>query len=445
HITLVNAFVDHAGLSEDTAGKMRSWIRFTLRRQPANGLNRDDMSKMLMEMPATLLKHLPADFFGGRLIQNRFLTQLDGDSNLGIVVAQSSTGRASLTSLIALSGEFLRLKLKELVYQKNDCPFNLFLVLSGTFAHVATPVFGGGYDSQPLGNFVRHHESTSAPAHAAGFRRRRNTLSEMNKAEKSEGGVGMFKSEGARSASKDSSAQDELFPYRLFSAGSYFGEQELLLQGGDASVFRKTTARCETRGGALLVLHKEDLKRFCNMYPFYASTWRIHARRREAHRLRSLHLLELGRNHLGLAATTIQRFMGRKSFSGLKSRENDSEYCPSEMSQFDIDLLIQNRSQALPQVPQRRHSVGSLPNVLALDVGVSHAFEARLARSEARYESVSASLASLSCDVTAMRGEMRCVLEALRGERAPPRAPQAANCRMTKLASRQMQHSSDKQ
>ncbi|CAE8711708.1 unnamed protein product, partial [Polarella glacialis] len=102
HITLVNAFVDHAGLSEDTAGKLRSWIRFTLRRQPANGLNRDDMSKMLMEMPATLLKHLPADFFGGRLIQNRFLTQLDGDSNLGIVVAQSSTGRASLTSLIAL-------------------------------------------------------------------------------------------------------------------------------------------------------------------------------------------------------------------------------------------------------------------------------------------------------------------------------------------------------
>eukprot|EP00439_Symbiodinium_sp_Y106_P024059 s4800_g2.t3 len=187
----------------------------------------------------------------------------------------------------------------QIVYQKGDPAFHMYLILRGTFAFVATP--------------VRDHH-----------KRKSQRLSR---------GDGIFS------------------PYQLFSFHTYFGDLEFSLfaillgtapglkrgwpeeftnnewkdkrapytkQDGELqseiTLHRPGTVRCEL-AGEVLRLPKGDYTNLCRDFPQYATVWRNYSLRREARRqrLRQQHSASLTYDHW--AATQIQRFL-RNAKSG---------------------------------------------------------------------------------------------------------------------------------
>merc|ERR1740129_1310717 len=92
------------------------------------------------------------------------------------------------------------------------------------------------------------------------------------------------------------------YPYKLYSARSYFGEAEILM-----GTCRRSTVRCESHTGSLLVLPAEDFAGFCKEFPQYGTRWRQESFRRERHRERLLMRMKRGVTHRHLAALRIQQ------------------------------------------------------------------------------------------------------------------------------------------
>mmetsp|Transcript_23817 Transcript_23817/g.71099 ORF Transcript_23817/g.71099 Transcript_23817/m.71099 type:complete len:239 (-) Transcript_23817:105-821(-) len=100
----------------------------------------------------------------------------------------------------------------------------------------------------------------------------------------------------------------ELFPYKLLSYNTYFGEFELA-----SGSPRMATTRCE-KSGTALVLHKSDYFRFRDQFPQFHKAWEIAADRREWRRRKARQRLVTGLPMRHLAAKQIQDY--------IRSRQN---------------------------------------------------------------------------------------------------------------------------
>jgi len=97
--------------------------------------------------------------------------------------------------------------------------------------------------------------------------------------------------------------QPQLYPFKLYSFGTYFGETELLVDEP-----RKFSVRCEGRKGTLMVLRKADFYSLMRDYPQYGNMWRKLAFRRESMRMALASGLTYGMRYKHLAAVILQQW-----------------------------------------------------------------------------------------------------------------------------------------
>lgn len=93
-----------------------------------------------------------------------------------------------------------------------------------------------------------------------------------------------------------------MYPYQLFSQGSYFGEYGVLHNQP-----RDTSARCEARGSCIVVPKSELDRAMCD-FPEFSAFWVSTADSRERQRLACRNRLTAGRSYKHLAAFMIQCF-----------------------------------------------------------------------------------------------------------------------------------------
>lgn len=341
---LIEAFADHTQLSSTQVEQLMFWIGAT--RTVRRGFDRDQVRCLLTDatLPRAVIGQLPRGVFGGRLLKNRFLTNLHPQVQLP----------ATLPLLIALAVNQRYVSPREVMYYCYDHPESLFLVLEGVFANVAKPDVCGGLAELPpsVGRLFRISEQFSNASTVA------------------------------------------LHPYQLFCFGNYFGEAELLLD----SAIRRSCARCESEdGGLLLVLNKHDLFPLMEEFPRFREAWLCGARRREAYRKDLLGKLTHGRSFRHLAASSIQRCVCRRllrhSNRNVRKKSNSSSFlspqyvprlqvgeytekedtesqqAPAEIAyatREDLDSLKRQILEVLPPVaPATREDVDSLSQRLA--------------------------------------------------------------------------------
>lgn len=262
---LIEGFAEHAQLGPARSEEL--FASLDTSRAVHRGFDRDQVRTLLnsSHLPRLVMGQLPRDVFGGRLLQNRIIRDLHCRLEMP----------ARLPLLITVAVHQRYVYPKEVVYYCYDHPESLFLVLEGTFANVAKPDCAGGLSELP-------------PSVERLFR-----ISEQY---------------GTAATGK----HPALYPYQLFSFGSYFGEAELLLEGCP----RRSCTRCESdSGGVLLALHKDDLASIVREFPRFASAWRDAALRREAYRRVLLSGLTQGRTFRQMAACTLQRYVRHRMAS----------------------------------------------------------------------------------------------------------------------------------
>ncbi|CAE7438406.1 KCNH2 [Symbiodinium natans] len=239
---LVAGFMQHARLRGGVAKSLQNWVRHGLRDVPRQH-DLDEMQQLIVtDMPLNLARELHGSLFDGELARNNFLKH---PSFPGI------PARLPLLLSVVLVPKLY--EGAQIVYQKGDPAFHMYLILRGTFAFVAAPVRD-------------HHKRRSQR--------------------------GSRHSDGIQS------------PYQLFSFHAYFGDLELQ---SEYTLHRPGTVRCELAGETLR-LPKGEYTTLCRDFPQYASFWRTYSLRRESRRqrLRQHHSLSLSYDHW--AATQIQRF-----------------------------------------------------------------------------------------------------------------------------------------
>merc|ERR1740121_843733 len=166
-------------------------------------------------MPRAMLGRLPRELFKGKLYQNRLFVCCQGVCNLP----------PRLPLILALACQKAFFEVGEIVYNAHDEVANVFLVLSGTFAHVAHASPDGGRNYRGGGLDCRRINTSRA----------------------------ILETKRSMSSAALAEVHKILQPYSLFSHRSYFGEVEIFLD-----CMRKTTARCESQSGCLLVIHKSE-------------------------------------------------------------------------------------------------------------------------------------------------------------------------------------------
>jgi len=180
----------------------------------------------------------------------------------------------------------------ESVYQMYDFPCNIFLAMSGTFAHVARPCKTGGKDS--VEPDLDTAPSTKSGAGVVALAKAR--IFQMQSHPNLLGNVCE-----AEATAKEPSYR--LYPYQLFSHGSYFGDMEVI-----EGCSRVSSVRCE-KAGMALALHKQDFAEMQDTFPHCAAIWKTAAAHREKMRKRCLADLNSGLTYRNLAAKRIQTFV----------------------------------------------------------------------------------------------------------------------------------------
>merc|ERR1719215_935779 len=248
---LMQAFCEHTELSPDTYCDLKSWIECSARHWVSQQFNREEMEHIITGkyMPRSLLGKLPEGLFDGKLIRNRIFT----------VCRNISSVPPRLPTLVALAVHRSSFDCEEIIYQINDYPFNLFLVIAGTFAYVARPTCRGGVPYlQPTETIRRQPRlSTIKASHSLRGNSKSSILSNGLNATMSTAAslssASVWKHvQGTKAQSKETFDENlpSLFPFQLFPPGTYFGDVELLLGHP-----RAAAVRCESEGGEALTLH----------------------------------------------------------------------------------------------------------------------------------------------------------------------------------------------
>eukprot|EP00929_Paragymnodinium_shiwhaense_P031783 TRINITY_DN17735_c0_g1_i1.p1 TRINITY_DN17735_c0_g1~~TRINITY_DN17735_c0_g1_i1.p1 ORF type:complete len:915 (-),score=186.35 TRINITY_DN17735_c0_g1_i1:119-2863(-) len=339
---LLAAFAENTDLDEGSRSALSNWIdatRFSSKRD----YDREGMRKLLLSgrMPQTLIRHLPKKLFHGKLVKNRFLY---------VCLSQTLHLPPRFPLLVAISVTPRTFIEEELVYQLYDQPFNVFLVMTGTFACIAQATPQGGLNVVPnLKNPIIEGLEGSTPGLMKKARTKvlvapTSTISlvrttsalltgqedpttkDKDKETTASGGLtsdasaslGDFLMKRTSQANlgkplpktgieeileEQDTKTARMSPYLLYGPRNYFGDYELLVPGP-----RKTSLRCESKTGTLLVLFKADLFRLMDEFPTFGDQWRDAARRKELQRQTSFANLTKSRNYRVMAACTIQRY-----------------------------------------------------------------------------------------------------------------------------------------
>lgn len=278
-VELLDAFSEHTELDAPARQGIRNWVRSSARFWASHRFDRQEMKDILTSkcMPRSLMGRLPPALFEGKLLGNHFLQPHRDVRNIP----------PRLPILVALMTHKSIFRAGDFVYQTQDFPFNLFLVMSGTFAYVACPSESGGL---PYSDAVREFEMEV-----------RRTV--QRKRLEMKGGIKTWIAplRPGEDGEEDDAGDTVLAPYQTFSCGAYFGDVELL-----KGTQRKTTARCEVQG-AVLVLRKDDFWQLTTEFPQFHTKWMSAASRRERLRLGRQALLTSAQDYKTHAARVIQR------------------------------------------------------------------------------------------------------------------------------------------
>jgi len=317
---LIDSYAGHTEMEPRTATEIKNYLALHAGAWMSHRFDRDAMNNMIggRYLPRSMIDFLPYKLYEGKLMHNRFL--------------QPSFAKLSvpprLPLMLALNLHKAYFKTGEVIYQRSDYSFNLFLVFRGTFAFVGRPTASGGVDDAdvqvysaskslivpPCQGEVDHRVNTrkridpeqeEAEAQASYLRslnpqmlaeRMQNTV---NDTLKGKGVPSIDRMVGGPTGSNDHVSY--LFPYRLFGPGRYFGDVEMIWQR-----MRLATARCESSGEAM-VLHKTDFKTLTDAFPQFGHAWGAAAKNREIVRKRMLGNLRVGHGYVDFAVTNIQR------------------------------------------------------------------------------------------------------------------------------------------
>jgi len=261
-------FAKHAELGAEPAKLLTKWAATT--KVAAHIDDRERMRKLLIScsFPRELMVHLTSALFDGQLEKNNLFA---------VCWRRTDLLPPRLPLLLALSLTRRQFDVGDIVYQTHDHPWNMYLVVAGTFANVTNLCpSSGSTDYMKLK--MPSCEMPNLMAVANG--------SNSNRSEKGK------------------------LIYQLFGKGSYFGDIELL---EDKLVPRRSCVRCESKSGSVLVLAKDEFFRVAAEFPTCLDMWRAAARHRENHRLVLLSKVTRRMSYQGFAAAAIQAYW-RASF-----------------------------------------------------------------------------------------------------------------------------------
>jgi len=311
----IEAFALHTQMTEQAEDSLIAWVECSGRSLVSSRLDPEEMKSMILgsTIPRALLGRLPSALYQGRLIRNRFLA-----------VCSNCATPPRLPMLLALAAKRCIFTGGEVVYQAQDYPVNLFLVLEGTFAYVARPdrKRGGQTYLPRVRGFEPHITSPKSVTNIADIVKSFRVSSVPHEP-------------AAKVAQQDSLRDDDdqeeaLYPFMLFGAGSYFGDVELL-----RSLPRRATARCESETGVVLSLSKADFKDLSTEFPQFAAEWAKGGVARDRQRIWKQSQLVRGLNYRCLAARAIQQRYRQYKNPSLE-RRTPFGYAPQKKLVVDV-------------------------------------------------------------------------------------------------------------
>uniref|UniRef100_A0A7S1L368 Cyclic nucleotide-binding domain-containing protein n=1 Tax=Alexandrium catenella TaxID=2925 RepID=A0A7S1L368_ALECA len=277
-LNIVEAFCEHTQLPRESQFAMKDEIKHRARSVISSFHEDKEQMKELITtgkyIPRWLLGSLPGKMFQGRVLRNQLLM-----GNLYLP--------PRLPCLLAVNLHQSQFEAGEIVYQMHDFPFTLFMVLRGTFAHVAVPSEQGGVDTPCEGE-----DPVVLAKKLSGSGQKSGILSLFPE-------MAATKPEHQDGAARTTN----LYPYRLIGCNSYFGDVELL-----RSRPRLSTVRCESQTSWVLVLHKTGFAELKDQFPQFAALWGYASRGREWTRTKQLGRCKIGLPYRAIAALQIQRF-----------------------------------------------------------------------------------------------------------------------------------------
>lgn len=267
---LVHAFSLHTEIADSDPALARDlFLAIDASWMERHHFNREDMKQLLMscDMPADLHLKLEQSVFDGQLAENLFL-QICSSPGTGAIPPR-------LFLLVAVLVSRRNLSVGECVYFRHEHPFNVYLVLAGTFAAVdrisTGPRETGKISDKSRGWSSRAYLGAHYYAH------------EHEEDEEHE--------------------EDALYAYSLYAFGNYFGELELML-----NCPCRATIRCESPKGSLAVLAKADFQQLLGEFPNFGRVWHTGAVRRERIRSKRYGNSHLPMTYKAVAVLVLQRF-----------------------------------------------------------------------------------------------------------------------------------------
>lgn len=311
---LIRGFGKHMQVKQALTEELTKWVSAT--KIDHSNYDREEMRSIVTSgiLPRRLLNVLPQALFGGRLVANQFIQEPRARGTFGAIPPRFPV-------LLALSCQHFSYDREQAVYNAQDHAWNIYLVLSGVFSYTAQP----------------HSRNLHGLCHNFSMSQTRVLLDQSGVVCHSE--------------------QADWFPYQLFCEGNYFGDIEIIHE----TCPRYSTARCESKEGSVLVLHKRDVFQLVEEFPNVTSRWRTRAKTRARQRRSLLQRQHpLGREYRDLAASMLQRnltyLMARKKgtqkpdsdykhvvlSAGLKrsrrSRREPSEIVPQYVRDFEASM-----------------------------------------------------------------------------------------------------------
>lgn len=251
---LLERFAAHTELGEDCVMELQNWVNTEAVRWMNQKYDKEAVRGLLTgrHMARHIMNMLPCKLFKGQFATNRFFLNLP---------PRMDELPARLPMLLALNSHRQSFQKQEVIYQRSDFSNCFFLVTSGVFAHIAVPAEGGGREQSSMTSTV-----------------------------------------GQWLVAASAASNVVMYPYQLFSQGSYFGEYGVLHNQP-----RDTSARCEARGSCIVVPKSELDRAMCD-FPEFSAFWVSTADSRERQRLACRNRLTAGRSYKHLAAFMIQCF-----------------------------------------------------------------------------------------------------------------------------------------
>jgi len=293
-------FAKHTHLSEDVEEMLSEKVVYNM--ETSQSYDKQALRNLFINgmIPRAVMEFLPNELFDGQLLRNNFVR---------VCLSKTSQLPPRFPLLLAISIVEHAYVQGDIVYSIFDHPFNVFLVLSGTFAYIDRPdedEEDGTVTSRSEGRAKGDMLGLPVFAAAAGVMGAMGALhqtsffgapgnnpkdlksvSKNGDARKSKGRPRFplpllrertpSEVEGKK---HDCATSDIRFaghrPMQLFSRWSYFGDVEVM----HASP-RLSTVRCETLEGCVLMLAKKDIDALMQEFPHLTAAWKVAAYRRK--------------------------------------------------------------------------------------------------------------------------------------------------------------------